>query len=121
MMGKTRPEKDEIMVFWLSEKKASTDKETGETSSIFDKRLGRRGPVCDEGQLEVVDDAVHHGIVGKESDNLHRAAALGTDHRVDFINFTNHLSPALGAEGPELVSIAIRRNSLWRSLRHRLY
>jgi hypothetical protein len=29
----------------------------------------------------VVDDSVHHGIVGDEGNDLNRASALGTDHR----------------------------------------
>ncbi len=51
----------------------------GESQRIFSRGLGgheiflegklrRRGPLRDKGQVEVVDDAVHHGIVGEESD-----------------------------------------------------
>jgi len=43
----------------------------------------------------VVDDAVHHGIVGEESDDLHDAAAVGAGHGVNLIDFTDHLGPAL--------------------------
>jgi len=41
MMGQSQPEKDEIMTFWLGEKAARTDMETGKTSSILlpDKKL----------------------------------------------------------------------------------
>jgi len=35
MMGKTQPEKDDIMVFWLGENKARTDQEAGNSSSIL--------------------------------------------------------------------------------------
>jgi hypothetical protein len=51
----------------------------------------------------VVDDPVHYGIVGKEGNDAHPTAALGTEHGVDFIDFTDHLSPAFGGETPELV------------------
>jgi hypothetical protein len=64
--------------------------------------MRRRGPLRDKGQVEVVDDAVDHGIVGEESDDLHRAAALRADHRINFIDFTDHIGPAFGGDGPEL-------------------
>jgi len=51
----------------------------------------------------VIDDPVHHGIVCKEGDDLHHATALGTDERIDFINLADHLSPAPGSDGSELV------------------
>ncbi len=35
MMGQEQPEKDEIMTFWLGEKAARTDMETGKTSTIL--------------------------------------------------------------------------------------
>jgi len=54
---------------------------------------------CHEGQFEVIDDPVHYGLVGKEGDDLHRAPALGTEHRVNFINLADHLGPALGRAG----------------------
>ena len=44
----------------------------------------------------MVDDPIDHGIVGEESDNLHRAAALRTDHGVNFEDLADHLGPALG-------------------------
>jgi len=47
----------------------------------------------------VVDDLVLHGIVGEEGDDAHLASALRTDHGVNFIHFTDHLSPALGGDG----------------------
>jgi len=72
----------------------------------------RRRPLRDKGQLEVVDDAVHHGIVGEESDDLHRAPALRTDQRVNLIDLTDHLGPALGGDGPELVLYNPERESL---------
>ncbi len=40
----------------------------------------RRGVVGDEGQLQVVDDAVHHRVVYEEEDAPHRSAALGAEH-----------------------------------------
>jgi len=64
----------------------------------------RRGRfVGDESQLEVIDDPVHHGIVGEESNDLHRAPALRAEERVDLIHLTDHLCPALGRDGPELL------------------
>ena len=63
----------------------------------------RRRPLRDKGQLEVVDDAVHHGIVGEESDDLHRAPALRTDQRVNLIDLADHLGPALGREEAGLI------------------
>jgi len=51
----------------------------------------------------VADDAIHHGIIGEESDDLRRAAAMRADHRINFIDFADHLGPALGGDGPELL------------------
>ena len=65
--------------------------------------MRRRRPLRDKGQLKVVDDAVHHGIVGEESDDLHRPSALRTDHRVHLIDFADHCRPALGRDGLELL------------------
>jgi len=45
----------------------------------------RRGSLCHEGQLEMIDDSVHHGIVGEEGDDAHLAAALGANQGIDFI------------------------------------
>jgi hypothetical protein len=33
--------------------------------------MRRRGPLGDEGQLQVVDDAVDHGLVGEEGNDAH--------------------------------------------------
>jgi len=41
--------------------------------------------LCDECQLEVIDDPVHHGRVDKEDDDLHPAAALRTKERVNLV------------------------------------
>jgi len=51
----------------------------------------------------VVDDPVHHAVVGEESDDLHLPTALGAEHGIDFIDFTDHLGPAFGRETPELL------------------
>ena len=59
--------------------------------------------IGDKGQLEVIDDSIHHGIVGEEGDNPHLSAALRADHRIDFIDFADHLSPAFGGDGSELL------------------
>jgi hypothetical protein len=50
----------------------------------------------------MIDDAVDHSIVCNKGDDLHPAAALGADHRVNLIHFADHLCPALGGDGPEL-------------------
>ena len=34
----------------------------------------------------MIDDSVHHRVVGEERDDLHQAAALGTEERINFIN-----------------------------------
>ena len=44
---------------------------------------------CRKGQFEVVDDAIDRLVVGDESDELHRAAALRASERVDFINLAD--------------------------------
>jgi len=62
-----------------------------------------RRSLRDKSQLEVVDNPVHHGIVGEEGDDLHRGAALDTGQGVNFVHFADHLGPALGREAPELV------------------
>ena len=51
----------------------------------------------------MVDDSIHHLMVGEERDDLHGAAAVRTKHRVNLIDLTDHLSPALGGDGPELL------------------
>jgi len=67
---------------------------------IGEARRGRL--VCNKGQLQVVDDAVHHREVGEERDDLHAAAAPRADHGINFIDFPDHLSPALRGDGPQL-------------------
>lgn len=47
----------------------------------------------DKCQLEVIDDAVNHGIVGDEGDDAHLSTALRADQRVDFKNLADHLCP----------------------------
>jgi len=60
----------------------------------------------------MIDDPVHHGIVGEESDDLHRGAALRADHRVNLIDLADHLGPALGGDGPQLILDNPQRKSL---------
>jgi hypothetical protein len=36
-------------------------------------QVRRRGSLGDKRQLEVVSDAVHHGVIGEESDKLDKA------------------------------------------------
>jgi len=48
----------------------------------------RRGrSLRDKCQLQVVDDPVHNGIVGEESDDLHVSSALSTNQRIDLVTF----------------------------------
>jgi hypothetical protein len=72
-------------------------------SRLPDKRTEAVGLLGDKCQFEVADDFVDHGIVGQEGDDLHRGAALRTDRGVDFIDFADHLGPALGGAGPQLL------------------
>lgn len=51
----------------------------------------------------MVDDSIHHLMVGEERDDLHGAAAVRPQHLVNLIDLTDHLSPALGGDGPELL------------------
>jgi len=60
--------------------------------------MRRRRPLRHKCELEVVDDAVHHDIVCDESDDAHLALALGAEERVNFINFSDHLSPAAAGD-----------------------
>jgi hypothetical protein len=57
----------------------------------------RRGRfVGDESQLHVVDDPINHGVICEESDDLHRAAALGTE------------PPGAAGEYQEMLRLAVR-------------
>ena len=44
----------------------------------------------------MVDDTIHHGEIGEESDDAHLATAFGADHRVYLKDLADHLSPAFG-------------------------
>jgi hypothetical protein len=46
----------------------------GQEDFLIGDIMGRRS-LRHKGRLEVVDDPVHYGIIGKESDNLHLSAA----------------------------------------------
>jgi len=37
---------------------------------FLEANLRRRGPLRNKGQLEVINDAIHHGTVGEEGDDL---------------------------------------------------
>ena len=77
---------------------------------IGDVRWGRL--VRGKCQLEVVNDAIDYGEIGEESNDPHRAAALRADHRINFIDFTDHLGPAVGRDRPELLLHHPERESL---------
>ena len=79
---------------------------------FLEGNLRRRRSLRGKGQLEMVDDFVHHRVVGKRSDDPHRSPALETEHRFHFINLADHLSPAPGRDGPELVLNNPDRKSL---------
>ena len=64
----------------------------------------------------MLDDTVHHREVAKEGDDLHRAPALGAEHRVNLIDFPDHVGPALGREALELILDNPERGSLKASL-----
>lgn len=59
--------------------------------------------VCHKRQLQVVDDSVHHRELGEEGDDTHLALTFRTSERVDFIDFTDHLSPAAAGDPGVLV------------------
>ena len=67
--------------------------------------MGGRRLLGSERQLEVIDDPIHDGVLREEGDDLHPAAAPGTDHRVDLIDLADHLGPDLPPlTGPALKS-----------------
>lgn len=51
----------------------------------------------------MANDAVHEATVREERDELHRAAALGIEEGVNPVDRADHLGPALGRDGPELL------------------
>jgi len=65
--------------------------------------LRRRRSVGHEGQLQVLDNSIDDGRVGEESDDAHLTATLRADHRVNLIDFSDHLGPAPGRDGPEFL------------------
>jgi len=74
--------------------------------------VGWRGPFRDKGQLKVMDDFVHHGIVGEESDDLHRPAAPDTGQGIHLVHFSDHFGPALGGDRAELLLLHPEREGL---------
>ena len=53
----------------------------------------------------MIEDTVDYGIVGDECDYAHLALALGTDYRIEVINFLANLgSVAAGNLGPLLLN-----------------
>ena len=69
------------------------------------KNMGRRRLRRHERQFQVIDDAIHHGILREKGDDLHPASAFRAGHGVDFVHLPDHLGPALGGETAELVDI----------------
>jgi len=71
-----------------------------------------------ERQLQMLHDPVHNGNLRDEGDDLHlaalmepltllheycKAAALGAEHRVNLIDFSDHLGPALGGDALQVL------------------
>ena len=50
-------------------------------------------PLASEGDPQVMDDLINDLIVGDEGYNLHLAAAIGTDERVNLINLLYEFPP----------------------------
>ena len=57
------------------------------------KNMGGRRLRRPKRQLQVIDGPVHHGILRKQSYDLHPPAALGTSERGHFIELPDHLVP----------------------------
>jgi len=76
--------------------------------------MRRWAPLRKEGELEVVDDPIYHGIFGEERDDPHLTSTPGTDHRVEeggHVPYSREFGtcplffsdgPALGGQGSEL-------------------
>lgn len=60
----------------------------------------------------MANDAVHEATVREERDDLHRAATLGIEEGVNLLDRADHLGPALGRDGPELLLEHPERESL---------
>jgi hypothetical protein len=65
--------------------------------------MGRRGLRRHERQLQMIDYPIHDGNLRDEGDDLHSAAALGTDHRINLIDLPDHLRPALGGDALQVL------------------
>jgi len=70
---------------------------------FLESGLRRRGTLGDKDQFQVIDDPVHHGRLGEERDDLHRASTAGTAQGVDLIDLADHLGPALGGDAAGLL------------------
>lgn len=84
----------------------------GSHKKLLINDVWRRRLLCNKGELEVVDDPVHHGIVGDEGDDAHLAATSGTEQRIDFKDLPNHLSPAFGRHNSNIFF-----NNKWKGKR----
>ncbi len=53
-----------------------------------------------KGELEVADNLIDNLMIFNTGDDSHLASAAKAQHRINFINFTDHLRPSLrGAMG----------------------
>ncbi len=63
--------------------------------------MRRRRSLGHKGQLEMMDDPVHHGIVCEEGNDAHLASVLGAEQGVHLMDFSYHLCPAPAGIGIE--------------------
>jgi len=63
----------------------------------------RRGTLGFASSTRIKDDAIHHGIIRNKSDDLHLSSALGTNQRIDLVDFPDHLGPALAWDSRSLL------------------
>lgn len=63
--------------------------------------------------LKAVDDPLSYGIIGDGGDDLHLAAAFGTEERVDIINLPHHPGPAVAGD---LQALFLNNDELMRLL-----
>jgi len=55
---------------------------------------GGERSLCDKGQLVVVDDPVHHGLVSDEDDDRHFSLPSGARQEINLIDFSCHTCQA---------------------------
>jgi hypothetical protein len=58
----------------------------------------RGRPLCDKGELELLDDAIGQRTDCEEGDDAHLALALGESDWVQFIDFPDYVCPAAAGD-----------------------